>query len=157
MGVPESAAEDVVQDVLKTFLETLHRFEGRSQIRTWLFGILHKKVLEFRREQVVDQRLDPIDEVFESRFDARGNWVRPPQDLERLLASQEAGELIRQCMEGLPASQRAVFTLREMEELDSQEICKILEISITNLGVLMHRARTRLRECLEAKGVKGGG
>jgi RNA polymerase sigma-70 factor (ECF subfamily) len=153
MGVPEVSAEDLVQAVFATFLETLDRFEARSQVRTWLFGILHKKVLEFRREQAVLQQHDPIDEVFESRFDARGNWVRPPQDLQRLLESREAGDLIRQCLEGLPHTQRAAFTLREVEQAGSREICKILGISVTNLGVLMHRARARLRECLEARGL----
>jgi RNA polymerase sigma-70 factor (ECF subfamily) len=152
MGLTDTAAEDVVQEVFITFLETLDRFEGRSQLRTWLFGILHRKVLEFRREQAVDQRHDPIDEVFESRFDSQGRWVRPPVDLQRMLESHEAGDLIQNCLGELPHTQRSVFMLREVEELDSDEICKILEISVTNLGVLMHRARARLRECLEAKG-----
>jgi RNA polymerase sigma-70 factor (ECF subfamily) len=145
----------LVQDVFATFLEGLDRFEGRSQLRTWLFGILHRKALERRRASAVEERTDPIDAVFESRFDLRGNWSRPPADLERLLLSKEAGELIQSCMEGLPAHQRGVFALREIEGIESGEICKILGITITNLGVLMHRARTRLRECLEAKGWMG--
>jgi RNA polymerase sigma-70 factor, ECF subfamily len=152
MGLTETAAEDLVLDVFITFLETLDRFEGRSQLRTWLFGILHRKILEFRREQAVDQRHDPIDDVFESRFDTQGRWVRPPMDLQRVLESQEAGKLIQSCLGELPPTQRSVFALREVEELDTTEICKILDISVTNLGVLMHRARARLRECLEAKG-----
>ena len=152
MGLTETAAEDLVQEVFTTFLETLDRFEGRSQVRTWLFGILHRKIMEFRREQAVDERHDPIDDVFESRFDSQGRWVRPPVDLQRLLESHEAGNLIQSCLGELPHTQRSVFTLREVEELDSAEICKILDISVTNLGVLMHRARARLRECLEAKG-----
>lgn len=152
MGFAEPDAEDLVQEVFTTFFERLDRFEGRSQLRTWLFGILHNKALERRRTSAVDERTDPIDSVFESRFDSRGNWVRPPADLERLLLSREAGELIQLCMEDLPANQRDVFVLREMEGVESAEICKILGISVTNLGVLIHRARTRLRECLEAKG-----
>ncbi|HLJ44901.1 MAG TPA: sigma-70 family RNA polymerase sigma factor [Bryobacteraceae bacterium] len=97
--------------------------------------------------------MDPIDEVFESRFDSKGNWSRPPADLERLMLSKEIGELIRGCMDGLPVNQREVFVLREVEGLETSEICKILAVSVTNFGVLMHRARARLRECLEAKGV----
>jgi RNA polymerase sigma-70 factor (ECF subfamily) len=152
MGFSAGEAEDLVQDVFATFLEGLDRFEGRSQLRTWLFGILHRKALERRRASAVEERTDPIDTVFESRFDLSGNWSRPPADLERLLLSREAGELIQSCMEGLPAHQRGVFVLREIEGIESGEICKILGITVTNLGVLMHRARTRLRECLEAKG-----
>lgn len=152
MGFEEAESEDLVQDVFTTFLETLDRFEGRSQVRTWLFGILHHKVLERRREQYRDQQYDPIDEVFESRFDARGNWVRPPQDLQRALESKEIGAALAGCLEGLPSTQREVFVLREMENLATAEICKILGVTVTNMGVLMHRARNRLRECIEAKG-----
>jgi RNA polymerase sigma-70 factor (ECF subfamily) len=152
LGFAETEAEDLVQDVFQTFLERLDNFEGRSQLRTWLFGILHRKAWERRRTSAVDDRMDPIDEVFESRFDARGSWARPPEDLERLMLSKEISEMIRGCMEGLPANQREAFALREVEGLETGEICKILAVSVTNFGVLMHRARTRLRECLEAKG-----
>ena len=154
MGFAEPEAEDIVQDVFGTFLERLDNFEGRSQLRTWLFGILHRKALERRRAAMVDERMDPIDNVFESRFDARGNWARPPEDLERLMLSKEIGELIRGCMDGLPVNQREAFVLREVEGLETSEICKILTVSVTNFGVLMHRARVRLRECLEAKGLR---
>lgn len=152
LGFAEQDAEDLVQDVFTTFLEKLDTFEGRSQVRTWLFGILHRKALERRRASIKDDRMDPIDEVFESRFDPDGNWTRPPADLERLLLSKEIGEIVRGCMEGLPVNQREVFVLREVEGLDTGEICKILEVSVTNFGVLMHRARARLRECLETRG-----
>ena len=152
MGFREDEAEDLVQDVLTTFLETLDHFEGRSQIRTWLFGILHHKTLERHRERYREALNDPIDDVFESQFDNRGNWIRPPQDIQRLLESKEAGMAIGSCMETLPAMQREAFVLREMEEMDTPDICKILDISVTNLGVMLHRARNRLRECLETKG-----
>ncbi len=156
MGFRQQEAEDLVQDVFISFLETLDRFEGRSQVRTWLFGILHNKIRERRRELITDERNDPIDAVFESRFDPNGNWVRPPADLERLLESKQAGLAIQSCMEGLPANQREVFVLREIQGLETQEICKILGVSVTNMGVLMHRARARLRECLESRGWSKG-
>jgi RNA polymerase sigma-70 factor (ECF subfamily) len=151
-GFADPEAEDLVQDVFTTFLERLDGFEGRSQLRTWLFGILHRKVMERRRLSAMDQRTDPIDDVFESRFDAKGNWARPPADLERLMLSKELGNLIRICMDDLPSNQREAFVLREVEGLESVEICKILDVSVTNFGVLIHRARVRLRECLESKG-----
>lgn len=152
MGFQEAEAEDLVQDVFITFLETLDRFEGRSQVRTWLFGILHRKALERRREQYREEQHDPIDEVFESRFDARGNWLRPPEDLHRTLESKEIAEALAGCLEALPAAQREVFVFREMEGLETAEICKILGVTVSNMGVLIHRARNRLRECIEAKG-----
>lgn len=152
MGFNDTEAEDLVQDVFRVFLESLDRFEGRSHLRTWLFGILHRKAMERRREQYREEQHDSIDSVFESRFDRKGRWLRPPQDLDQLFASQEIGHSITHCLEGLPASQREVFILREMEELETQEICKILEVSLTNMSVLLHRAKIRLRECLEALG-----
>ena len=152
MGFRDDEAEDLVQDVFATFLETLDRFEGRSQVRTWLFGIFHRKVFERRRESQREERHDPIDEVFESRFDANGKWVRPPADLHQLLESKEIGRVIEECLNGLPTAQREVFVLREMECAGTEEICKILGISATNMSVLLHRARARLRECIESKG-----
>ena len=100
----------------------------------------------------MDGRTDAIDDVFESRFDVNGKWASPPADLERLFLSKELGELIRGCMDGLPANQREAFVLREVEGFETGEICKILDVSITNFGVMIHRARFRLRECLESKG-----
>jgi len=152
MGFSKEEAEDLAQEVLATFLESLDRFAGRSQVRTWLFGILHNKVRERRRELYREQQNDPIDEVFESRFDAQGNWAQPPKDPDRMIASGEIAEALSRCMEDLPAAQREVFVLREMQEIETPEICKIMGISVTNLSVMVHRARTRLRECLEARG-----
>ncbi|MBI4904027.1 MAG: sigma-70 family RNA polymerase sigma factor [Acidobacteria bacterium] len=152
LGFDETEAEDLVQDVFTTFLDRLDGFEGRSQLRTWLFGILHRKAQERRRARTAYEHDDPIDEAFESRFDGTGNWVRPPADLERLFLSRELGELIRGCMDVLPTSQREAFLLREVEGLGTEEICKILDVTVTHFGVLIHRARARLRECLEKKG-----
>ena len=154
LGFDQPGAEDLVQDVFATFLERLDSFEGRSQLRTWLFGILHRKALERHRASSLADRMDPIDEVFESRFDARGRWARPPADLERLMLSKEIGEVIRGCLTGLPDNQRKAFVLREVEDFDTAEICKILDVSVTHFGVLIYRARAKLRECLESKGWK---
>ena len=73
MGHSASASEDLVQDVFVTFIESIERFEGRAQVGTWLFGILHHKSQERRRSVVRDELHDPIDQLFESQFDARGN------------------------------------------------------------------------------------
>lgn len=157
MGLRREEAEDLVQNVFVTFLETLDRFKGHSQVRTWLFGILHHKVLERRRSFYRESQQDPIDEVIQSRFDTRGGWARPPADLQRLVESRELGQSIKDCMEKLPPLQREVFVLRDMEELESEEVCKILEITRTNMFVSTSRARNRLRECLEEKEMRRSG
>jgi RNA polymerase sigma-70 factor (ECF subfamily) len=66
----------------------------------------------------------------------------------------EVRQEIDGCLDGVPTNQRMAFVLREIEGMDTQEICKILEVTRTNLGVLLHRVRNRLRECLEAKGIE---
>ena len=153
LGFSDQETEDLVQDTFTVFLQTLDRFEGRSQIRTWLIGILYRKAHERRREQSREKKSDPIDAVFESHFDHRGHWRKPPEDLERLFASKEIGVLIAECLRGVPLAQRQAFLLREIEGLETKEICKTLGLTVTHFGVLLHRARNRLRECLVAKGV----
>lgn len=152
MGHSKTEAEDLVQDVFVTFLESIERFEGRAQVGTWLFGILHHKSQERRRTLVRDELNDPIDQIFESQFDARGNWIRPPTAPDRHVSAQEAGHAIQECLDGLSPIQREVFQLRQVEELSAVEVSKISGHTITHIGVLLHRARMRLRGCLEGKG-----
>ena len=150
-GLDRQQAEDVTQSTFATFIETAPRFEGRSQVRTWIFGILKRKIQEARRGFAKDLRMDDIDEVFEARFDEKKSWSRPPRGPEDELFTKEAGREINDCLEGVPDRQRMAFVLREVEGLSTPEICKILESSATNVGVMLFRARNRLRECLESK------
>ncbi len=154
MGFSREESEDLAQSVFVAFLEGLDRFEERSHIRTFLFGIFYNKVAEHLREKQRGQENDPIDEVMESKFDAQGNWSRPV-DIERQIFSQEAKQIIQECLETIPRAQRIAFYLREVEEMKTAEICKKMGISATNLGVLLFRARNRLCVCVENKGVKG--
>lgn len=148
----DNEAEDLVQDVFTIFLQRIDQFEGRSQLRTWLFGILHNKMRERRRALQREQQIDSLDPAFESLFDSRGHWTRAPEDLERAFASKETGKAVDDCISTLPSQQREVFMLREVEDLNTKDICNNLRITDTHVGVLIHRARHRLRECMEAKG-----
>lgn len=152
MGFSVDEAEDLTQEVFVTFLASIERFEGRAQVGTWLFGILHHKVQERRRTRAREEMSDPIDTVFESQFDARGAWIRPPVAPDQRVSAREAGEAIQDCMDGLSWLQREVFQLRQVEELPAAEVSKILAQTVTHIGVLFHRARARLRECLKGKG-----
>ena len=150
-GLNQDQAEEVAQSTFATFIESAPRFEGRSHVRTWIFGILYRKIQEARRGFAKDRRVDDIDEVFESRFDENRSWSRPPRGPEDDLFAKEARSEIGNCLESVPDRQRMVFVLREVEGLSTQEICKILEASVTNIGVMLFRARNRLRECMEGK------
>ena len=154
-GLDPHAAEDVTQATFVTFIERAPSFEGRSHVRTWLFGILYRKVAEARRAGGREQQVDDLEDVIEWRFDAKGSWIHPPRPADEQLHGSEVAHHIGECLEGVPTKQRIAFVLRETEGLGTDELCKILDVSRTNLGVLLHRARNRLRECLEAKGVEG--
>ncbi len=75
--------------------------------------------------------------------------------MDAALYDAEVRQGIESCLDGVPTKQRMAFVLREIEGLDTEETCKILEVTRTNLGVLLHRVRNRLRECLESKGFEG--
>ncbi len=154
-GLDPQHAEDVTQATFATFIEKAEQFEGRSHVRTWLFGILYKKIAEARRELQREVQMDEIDEVVEQRFNPDGTWVRPPQPVDVQLYRTDVSKLIEDCLEVVPTQQRMAFILREVEGFGTDEICKILEVTRTNLGVLLYRVRNRLRECLETKGMKG--
>lgn len=151
-GVPPEDAEDLVQDVFLTLAERPERFQGRSAIRTFLYGVLRNKVREYRRGGREDATADVDLEAFASRFDAQGQWSRPPADLSRTLESAEAGAAVHRCLGDLACQQRAIFILREMEGLRPREISRLLGLTLDYCGVLFHRARLRLRECLERAG-----
>ena len=154
-GLAPQHAEDVTQETFATFIETAPRFEGRSRVRTWLFGILYKKIAAARRAVGRDSQMDEIDAVMEQRFKAGGSWMRPPWPADGHVWDTQVREGIEGCLEKVPSQQRMAFILREVQGLATEEICKILEITRTNLGVLLYRVRNRLRECLEAKGITG--
>lgn len=151
LGWRGTEAEDLVQDTLVTFLNIHERFEGRSSLKTFLFGILYKKALERRRETSREFATDPIDDVFEGRFGFGGIWKTFPRGPEEHYYSQETLQLIEGCLNGLPTQQRMAFYLREVEGATTDEICKILELTVTHLGVLLFRARNKLRECVQKK------
>lgn len=152
MGHSNEEADDLVQEVFLTFMSSLDRFEGRSAVNTWLYGILLRKVQERRREAIRERAHDPIDGAWEGNFKADGTWLRKPMDAESALTGSQMGAAIRDCMDGLPAPARDVFVLRQIEELSAQDVRNILDLTITHIGVLLHRARLRMRACLDGKG-----
>ncbi len=149
MGFAGPDAEELVQDTFVSFLDALGRFEGRSQLRTFLFGILYNKVTTLRRQRRRESADDEIEQIFEKRFDARGLWATPPTKPDEELVNRELGEWIMRCSDGLAAQMRAAFYMKTVEGEETETICKMLDISPTNLGVLLYRARLKLRECLE--------
>jgi len=150
-----AVAEEVVQDTWLGVLRGIDRFEGRSSLRTWLLAILVNRarttgVREARSVAVGDWEAA----VDRGRFDASGAWSSPPQqwveDVEDRLGAAELAGHIHAALEQMPARQRAVVTLRDVDGLDSDEVCEVLSLSQANQRVLLHRGRSQLRRALEA-------
>lgn len=156
LGFPIDDAKDLVQSVWGTFFVTGDRFEGRSQVTTFLFGILYNKAKERRRVEARQVPDEHIDQLVDSYFDQRGRWMKPTLDPERFLQASQVMETIEDCLKHLPVAQRMAFCMREIDEHGTSEICKILEVSTTNLGVMLFRAKARLRECIERKAENSG-
>lgn len=149
-------AEDAVSETVLAALEKPQSFGGRSQLKTWLIGILKHKLIDQlrRRAREVSATTDDDDEADLDTllFKEDGHWRDAPKewgDPEHALRERQFFVVLEACVEHLPASQGRVFMMREWLELEADEICKQMAISSTNLWVLLHRARLRLRECLQ--------
>lgn len=151
LGFSEQEATELVQNVWGTFFDVLPNFKSKSHIRTFLFGILYNKAKEFKREKAKINKHEPIDSVMEDRFDETGNWKNHIVDPERFMVASQTLEIIEKCLDKLPLTQKMAFCLKEIDDHGTSDICKILEVTTTNLGVLLYRAKNRLRECIELK------
>lgn len=159
-------AEEVVQDTWMAVIEGLDRFEGRSSLRTWIFGIMiHKAKDRGVREKrhTTFSSFESFDEESEDGIDPSrfhqsgewaGHWAFPPQPWddqtpEKLLASRQAVNAMNRAIEALPQSLKDVLILRDVEGVEAKEACEILKITETNLYVRLHRARERVRQAVE--------
>jgi RNA polymerase sigma-70 factor (ECF subfamily) len=163
MYVPTDAlAEDVVQETWVAVVRGLERFEGRSSFKTWLFRILVNRaktrgVREHRSIPFASVGSGAAEEegptVDPSRFTSEGAWTSAPADWrddpELSLESDEALRIVREAIAELPERQKIVITLRDLEGLSSDEVRNVLDLSETNQRVLLHRARTKVRQALE--------
>ncbi|MHB1191874.1 MAG: sigma-70 family RNA polymerase sigma factor [Longimicrobiales bacterium] len=154
-GLSADRAEDAVQGSLLVFVQRAGEFDGRARACTWIHGILWRKIWEERRSVRREAEHEDVDRLVEGRFDAEGNWSRPPEGPAEALARGGFRRELEECLGRLPDRQRVAFTLREVEGFETAEICNILDVSANNLGVILFRARNGLRECLESKGFEG--
>jgi RNA polymerase sigma-70 factor (ECF subfamily) len=162
LGDP-AAAEDAVQEALIGALKNAQAFRGAAALRTWVFAILKNKIADTLRQRqrlVFEGSLSAggadaeEDEAAPSVFDARGHWqlAEKPVDWGDPEASFHQADFWRvftACLDHLPPRQARVLMMREFIEFDAEEICRSVGITATNLHVTLHRARLRLRECLE--------
>lgn len=154
----DAHAEDAVQETLLAALTARERYTGTATLRTWLTGILKHKIIDSIRHQAREvevPRDEAGDEDWEALFKADGHWAHPLREWKNPENEAELAQLrviLLECTEGLKPAMARVFSLREVAGLETEEICKELNISPTNCWVLLHRARLFLRECLELNG-----
>jgi RNA polymerase sigma-70 factor (ECF subfamily) len=162
-----AVAEEVVQEAWMGVLEGLNRFEGRASLKTWIFRILtncaktcslhERRYVPFSsladRELNVDEPAVDLDRFLPADSPLPGHWASLPTNWddipEQRLLSQETTACLLSATEALPPSQRIVITLHDIEGWTSEEICNVLGISETNRRVLLHRARSKVRQALE--------
>lgn len=154
--VGEAFADEIVQDAWISAIKALPKFEGRSSLKTWLLHIVSNGAKSrVRREN----RSISLDDGWESsvstdKFDQRGHrldnvYAWDMATPEALLANEQLQSLIEHSFQQLPAMQRAALTMYDMEGIEMAEICNILDVSTSNVRVLLHRARTTLHHKIE--------
>jgi RNA polymerase sigma-70 factor, ECF subfamily len=156
-------AEEVVQDAWLAVFNSISRFEGRSSLATWLFSIvLNRARTRISRESrliglpgILDGTQGNERAVDVTEFQPDGHWVEAPRlwdelNPERVVSGRQLWAHVQEAIERLPAGQRAVIVLRDMEGQDAEAACALLNISAENQRVLLHRARGRVRKTIDA-------
>lgn len=156
-------AEDFVQDTFLSALNAVDNFKGNSSERTWLFSILKNKIADHYRKastryEVSDSAIYGGDEgqsFLDLFFDKSGEWskqAKPKQwsvEEGNVLDDKEFQKAMQNCVGKLPANWHTAITLKYLEEKESDDICKELNVTASNYWVIMHRAKLMLRACLE--------
>jgi RNA polymerase sigma-70 factor, ECF subfamily len=157
----EHQAEDVVQETLLAALRGQKGFAGGSSERTWLVGILKHKIVDLIRLKVREPTLynveEPLefdqDETVDAMFDETGHWASRPSQAwanpEGVLEQKRFWEILNACLKRLPPQLAMLYSLREISGMETEDICKDLNISSTNSWVMLHRARLGLKQCFE--------
>jgi RNA polymerase sigma-70 factor (ECF subfamily) len=154
-------AQDLVQETFLAAIKASSGFAGRATERSWLFGILRHKLVDYYRLQNREVALADVESPLPEEEGAFGTsgigkdgwlnalapqaWRTPDQDL----VTKEFQDVLKSCLSRLPGKVAEVFRLREVDGVPSEQICKDLDVSANNVWVMLHRARMALRRCLE--------
>lgn len=157
--VGDAIADEVAQEAWMAAIKALPKFERRSSLKTWILRIVSNCAKSRLRHESRNINIDITDEslavvIDPSRFKTDGHWQTPPHfwhadTPDEILASTELRTHVDKALKALPSIQQAVIALRDMQGLDMNSICKILEVSESNARVLLHRARSQVREAID--------
>lgn len=156
------AAEDMVQEAIEAALRNASTFTGRSTLKTWVFAILRNRIVDHLRQasrtvnlsSLVDDDEDGWQDKLDSLFNERGRWregARPVAwpEPEQSMQNRQFWTVFETCLAHLPPATGRVFMMREFLGFESDEICQQLGITTTNCHVILHRARLKLRTCMD--------
>lgn len=158
-------AEDVVQETLLAALASADSYEGRAQVKTWLVGILKFKVIDALRSRarapktLTDLGAEVTTDDIDALFDEAGAWRAKPRDWEdpgHGVRQRDFDRVLESCLREIPGMSAQVFVLREVFELEADEVCRLAAITRNHLNVLLYRARMSLRGCLDMNWVAEG-
>jgi RNA polymerase sigma-70 factor (ECF subfamily) len=150
----KETAEDLVQETFMAVIQSINKFEGKSNPKTWLFSILNNKINDYYRSSFRKPMVNDSN-IIERVFDTDGQWKteeRPhlwAEETEHLLDNNEFQDTLGSCMKKLPDNWYAAIHLKYHEDKDSRIICQELQITPTNFWQILHRAKLQLRKCLE--------
>lgn len=157
-----ATAEDVAQETWLSVIANISRFEGKAALSTWIIAILFNKAKTYAKREgryaplaEENDQGDENDHVSASKFDATGHWIDAPRSFdglnpERIFAGRQLWNHVREMIDRLPPAQKAVLIMRDVEGQDAAKTCELLDLSPENQRVMLHRARTRIRNEIEA-------
>ena len=148
-------AKDFVQDTFLAAAEKLETFKGNSSPKTWLFSILNHKIIDYYRKKI-NQPIHMENQAFSVFFENDGGWNKnqipkkwQDEDEGHLLDNDEFNKVLHKCLDALPEQWSICVKLKYLIEKKGEEICQELEITPSNFWQIVHRAKLRLRDCIE--------
>ncbi|MDV7186339.1 sigma-70 family RNA polymerase sigma factor [Lutibacter sp. TH_r2] len=148
-------AKDLVQETFFAGLKAMKNFQGKASERTWLISILKRKIIDYYRKINSAKGKAEVKVNFYTDGEKEGEWLeeRVPtnwnNEAEKNIENDELKEVLETCINKLPEKYEMVFRMKTMQQYETEEICKELDITSSNLWVIIHRARTQLRKCME--------
>lgn len=150
----EEVAKDLVQETFFAGLKSAKNYKGDASERTWLIAILKRKVIDHYRKINSKKGKAEVRIQYANQNDSEGDWleeqVADPFSIAEntRMENEELGLAIQDCISKLPKKQSMVFTMKTIQGISTEDICKELNINPSNLWVMIHRARTALMSCL---------
>ena len=151
----DEVAKDLVQETFLAALKAMKNFEGKASERTWLIAILKRKIIDHYRKINSTKGKAEVRMNFYADGENEGDWIeeRVPQtwgsDADKDIENAELADTLNKCIDKLPEKYAMVFKMKTIQDFDTEDICKELDITSSNLWVIIHRARTQLRKCME--------